>query len=293
MKQIVLPFILVICLSLGLASCGSVPITGRNQLSLVSDSEVLSLGLQEYNNYISTANISTNASQTQLVRRVGEKIAEAVTLYYTALGMEAELANYSWEFNLVEDASANAFCLPGGKIVVNTGILPICQDETGLAVVLGHEVGHAIAKHANEQMSQQMILQYGSNITSSLLDSKSEKMKSIASTVYGLGAQYGVLLPYSRKHELEADRIGLVLMAIAGYDPNQAISFWQRMAANSSGSIEFLSTHPSDTSRVNEIRKFLPEAMEYYNSIWGSGGSSTTTPSTTTKKSTTSSDWSF
>lgn len=275
---------------LGFYGCSSVPITGRSQLNLVSNEEVLSLSLQEYNSYIQTAQKSTDKTNTALVVKVGSKIAEAVELYYKAVGMEEALKDYSWEFNLVNDSQANAFCMPGGKIVVYAGILPICQDETGLAVVLGHEVGHAIAKHANERMSQQLVVNGGAGLVGTLVNNSSETVKTISSLVYGLGSQVG-MLKYNRNQELEADRMGLILMSIAGYDPNAAIPFWQRMGANSGGTIEFLSTHPSDNTRVNEITKYLPEAMEYYNSIWGSGAKK---PATNTNKTTnTSEEWRF
>ena len=260
MKKIILA--LFICA--GLYACSSVPITGRSQLNLVSDQEVLALSLQEYNDYIKTAKVSKDKAATDLVVKVGSKIAEAVRLYFQATGMESLLEGYSWEFNLVDDPQANAFCMPGGKIVVYTGILPICQDETGLAVVLGHEVGHAIAKHANERMSHQVILNGGAGVVGSLLNNSSETVKAISSTVYGLGTQVGVMLPFNRDQELEADRMGLVLMAIAGYDVHAAVPFWQRMGASGGGTIEFLSTHPSDNRRVTEIQKYIPEAMEYY-----------------------------
>ena len=275
-------------------ACSSVPITGRSQLNLVSDQEVLALSLQQYDDYIKTAKKSTNKESTALVVKVGSKIAEAVALYFQAVGMEELLKDYSWEFNLVDDSQANAFCMPGGKIVVYSGILPICQNEAGLAVVLGHEVGHAIAKHANERMSQQIALNAGSEVFGSLLNNSSEKVKTISSVVYGLGSQVGVMLPFNRKQELEADRLGLILMSIAGYDPNVAIPFWQRMGASGGGTIEFLSTHPSDATRVKEIEKYLPEAMEYYDAIWNSGKQTPSgTNSTNTPKAGSSTEWRF
>ena len=275
MRKIVL--LLAICA--GFYACGSVPITGRRQLNLVSDQEVLSLSLQEYNKFISTAKKSTDQTKTAMVVKVGNNIAKAVENYFQVTGQEALLANYSWEFNLIDDPQVNAFCMPGGKIVVYTGILPYTQDETGLAVVLGHEVGHAIAKHANERMSQQMALDYGGATVGSLLGKASASTQNIGATVWGLGTQMGVMLPFNRKQELEADRMGLILMAIAGYNPNAAIPFWQRMSTQGGGSLEFLSTHPSDNTRIAEINKDLPEAMEYYEAIWGKGSGTTAPPS--------------
>lgn len=266
MKKTISFFILVAIMY----ACGSVPITGRRQLSLVSDEEVLTLSLQEYNEYIKTAEKSTNKANTELVQKVGQNIANAVLTYYKAYGQEALLSGYSWEFNLIKDEQVNAFCMPGGKIVVYEGILPYTQTEAGLAVVLGHEVAHAIAKHANERMSQQMAAQYGSAALGALLSSKSETVKTIGNTVFGLGAEYGVLLPYSRKQEHEADQLGLIFMAIAGYDPSEAIPFWQRMSTQGGAVPEIMSTHPSDQNRIAEIQnKYLPEAMEYYYAVKG------------------------
>ncbi len=266
-------------------ACSSVPITGRQQLSLVSDSEVMSLSLQEYSDYIKTAQKSTDKTNTALVVKVGQNIANAVAAYYKSVGQESLLSGYSWEFNLIKDDQVNAFCMPGGKIVVYEGILPYTQNETGLAVVLGHEVAHAVAKHANERMSQQVAAQYGSAALGAVLGSKSETTQAIASTVYGLGAQYGVMLPFSRKQELEADHLGLIFMAIAGYDPSSAVAFWQRMSAQGGATPEFMSTHPSDQTRVSKIQNdYLPDALKYYNS-----GKVNSTPSGAK----TSSQWQF
>lgn len=264
-----------------ISGCGSVPVTGRKQMLLVSDSEVLNLSLQEYDKFMKSAPLSTNQANTALVQKVGRNIANAVEAYMRANGYESELAGYSWEFHLVKSNEANAFCMPGGKIVVYEGILPITKDETGLAVVLGHEVAHAVAKHANERMSQQVVQQYGGAALGVALDGKSAAVQEIASTVYGVGAQYGVMLPFSRKQELEADRLGLIFMAMAGYNPSVAEAFWTRMSQNSGGSVpEFMSTHPSDGNRINKIREELPEALKYYK---GNNASSSKT----------SSQWSF
>ncbi|MDR2804387.1 MAG: M48 family metallopeptidase [Dysgonamonadaceae bacterium] len=271
-------YFLLFAMAAGLYACSSVPITGRQQLNLVSDDEVLSLSLQQYNDYIQTAKKSTDKTATALVEKVGRKIADAVEAYFAATNQTQLIAGYQWEFNLVNDSQVNAFCMPGGKIVVYTGILPYTKDETGLAVVLGHEVGHAIAKHANERMSQQMAAQYGSAAVNALLSKSSSTVQSVGSVVYGLGAEVGVMLPFNRKQELEADHLGLILMAIAGYDPNTAIPFWERMSQQgNNGTFEFLSTHPSDATRIAEIRKELPEATEYYQTV--NGKKNTTTPS--------------
>lgn len=264
-----------------LSGCGSVPLTGRKQMLLVSNQEVLTMSLQQYDEFIKTAPLSTDKKNTELVIKVGRNIANAVESYLKSNGYSADLAEYSWDFKLVKSADVNAFCMPGGKIVVYEGILPVTQNETGLAVVLGHEVAHAVAKHANERMSQQVASQYGSAALGTILSGSSAAVQTIGSAVYGLGAQYGVMLPYSRKQELEADKLGLIFMAMAGYNPNQAEGFWQRMSANGGASVaEFQSTHPSDNTRIAEIRKNLPEALQYY-------GKGRQTPSKTSDK------WSF
>ena len=271
-------YLLLIGMIVGLYACNTVPITGRRQLSLVSNDEILSLSLQQYSDYMKGAKKASDKTATAMVDKVGGNIAEAVRLYFEATNQK--LSGYEWEFTLVDDPQVNAFCMPGGKIVVYTGILPYTRDETGLAVVVGHEVGHAIAKHANERISQQLVVQYGGVGLGTLLSKTPAAVQSIGSTVYGLGTEVGVMLPYSRKQELEADRIGLILMAIAGYDPNVAASFWERMSQqSSSNTAEFLSTHPSDNTRIVEIKKVIPEAMEYYEAIYGKKPA-TTTPST-------------
>jgi predicted Zn-dependent protease len=250
---------------------------------LVSDQEVLGLSLQQYDEFIQSAPKSTDQTNTALVVKVGRNIAAAVETYLRNNGYESELANFAWEFNLIKSDEVNAFCMPGGKIVVYEGILPYTQNETGLAVVLGHEVAHAIAKHANERMSNQMLTEYGTAIVGTAISNKSEQTQQIAAVALGLGAQYGIMLPFSRNQELEADKLGLIFMAMAGYDPRQAEAFWTRMAQQGAGTPEFMSTHPSDEHRISDIRKYLPEALEYYK-----GGTGNTTPASKT-----SSEWSF
>lgn len=276
---------LLLSISLCLYACSSVPITGRQQLMLVPDADVLSASLQEYSDYIKTASKSTNKTSIALVEKVGRKVADAVEYYYKSNGMESVISDYSWEFNLVEDENVNAFCMPGGKIVVYTGILPFTQDETGLAVVLGHEVAHAVAKHANERMSQQMVAQYGAVGLDALLKGTSDKVQTIGQTVFGLGAQYGVMLPFGRKQESEADYLGLIFMSIAGYNPETAVAFWQRMSQQGSTVPEFMSTHPSDATRIADIQKALPEVNEVYNALWGTNKTNTNSTNPTTTKS--------
>lgn len=265
-----------------LTGCATVALTGRKQLMLVSDSQVLSLSNSSYKSYMDSAKVSTNKANTAMVVRVGKRIASAVETYMKANGLTADLANYAWEFNLVQDSEANAFCMPGGKIVVYEGILKYANDDASLAVVLGHEVAHAVAKHSAERMSQQLVAQYGSQALSLLLSGKAELTQELAQQVYGLGANYGVMMPFSRKDESEADEMGLVFAAMAGYDPNVAVTFWEKMAQNSTAIPEFLSDHPSDARRISALQKEIPEAMKYYKPV------TTTTKATTTKKTTTS-----
>lgn len=257
--------VVAVSMLLLLSGCSSVALTGRKQLLLVPDSEVMSLSNSSFQDYMKTAKPSTNAANTAMVVRVGKRIAGAVETYLRNNGMAAEVQNFAWEFHLVQDQEPNAFCMPGGKIVVNEGILPYTQTEEGLAIVLGHEVGHAVAKHSAERLSQQMVASYGGQILSGVLANKSAATQMLAQQVYGLGAQYGVMLPYSRKNESEADHLGLVFAAMAGYNPQAAVSFWQRMASSGSQKVpEFMSTHPSDVSRISNIQKLMPEALKYY-----------------------------
>ena len=253
---------LLVLVAAMLAGCGAVPLTGRRQLLLVSDQEVFEAGLTQYKEYVSTAVMSGNADATAVVKSVGTRMAAAVEQYLKSTGYESELANFAWEFNLVKDNQVNAFCMPGGKIVVYEGLLSVAQTEDELAVVLGHEIAHAVAKHSNERVSQQMMTQYGAAIISAALSKKSAAVQNVATSVFGLGAQVGLMLPYSRKHEYEADYMGVVFMELAGYDSTAAIGFWTKMAGlgSDSASSDFLSTHPSDTKRISELQKRIPEA---------------------------------
>lgn len=286
--------ILLLAVVAVLASCGTtstVPVTGRKQNILVSDEQVLSLSNKEYTNYMSTAKKSTNAANTEMVKRVGQRLATAVESYLKANGLEKEVKNYSWEFNLVQDQSANAFCMPGGKIVVYEGLLPITQNEASLAIVLGHEIAHAVAKHSAEQMSKQMKAQYGQQILGGVLSAAgvSSGTTSIAQSVFGLGSKFRTL-HYSRQNESEADYMGLVFAAMAGYDPRVAVSFWQRMASSSQSSTPaFLSDHPSDAQRIADIQKEMPEALKYYKPVQTAASATTAKTTATTVKKTTSS----
>ncbi len=260
MKKII-SYALVILL---LASCSSVPLTGRKQLLLVSDSEVLQASALSYTEYMSTAVISKNVTDTKKVETVGKKIAAAVEKYLKDNGMESEIANFAWSYSLVKDTTANAFCMPGGKVVFYEGIIPYCQTEAGIAVVMGHEIAHVVAKHGNERMSQQMLVETGSQIAGAAVSGKTAVTQQLVQTVYGLGTQVGVLLPYSRKHEYEADHLGLIFMAMAGYNPGEAVTFWERMSTGKGASTDFLSTHPSDAKRIAALKTLLPEAQKYY-----------------------------
>ena len=278
---------LLMVVAVVLASCGTshtVPITGRTQSLMVEDGQVLSLANQQYQEFMKTAKLSTDAAKTAMVKRVGQNLANAVTNYMTANGLAAEIANFNWTFNLVQDKQANAWCMPGGLIVVYEGILPITQDESSLAIVLGHEIAHAVARHSAEQMSTQMKQQQGLQIGGML--GMGTNTSSLISAVVANGFNFKNL-SYSRNHESEADHMGLIFAALAGYDPQTAITFWQRMAANSTNKqSEFLSSHPSDETRIRQIQGWMPEALQYYKK----GGATTTTstsaaakPATTTK----------
>jgi predicted Zn-dependent protease len=249
-----------------LYACSTVPLTGRKQLSLIPAGQIMSMSYQQYDDFLKQNKISADQKNTEMVKRVGQKIQKAVETYFAQKNLSSELNGYEWEFNLVESEDVNAWCMPGGKVVVYTGILPITKDETGLAVVMGHEIAHAIAEHGNERMSQGLLTQFGGMALAKAIEDKPQETQALWMGAFGLGAQVGVLLPYSRLHESEADRLGLTFMAMAGYDPRQAVDFWQRMSELKGGQAppEFLSTHPSDATRINDIKKHLPEALKYY-----------------------------
>jgi len=249
-----------------LSSCSTVPVTGRQQLNLISDSEMMAMSYQQYGQFLSENKKSSNQQQTDMVKRCGLRIQKAVEQYFAQNNMSEHLNGYKWEFNLVDDPQVNAWCMPGGKVVVYTGLLPVAQNETGLAVVMGHEIAHAVAEHGSERMSQQMVQQLGGTALAVALQNKPQETQALWMGLYGVGTQYGAMLPYSRLHESEADHLGLIFMAMAGYDPNAAVDFWQRMSANKSGQAppEILSTHPSDATRIRKIKEQLPEAMKYY-----------------------------
>jgi len=248
-----------------LTSCSTVPLTGRQQLNLLPESEMVAMSNNAYSEFLSENKLSTNRQETEMVKRVGNNIAHAVEDFLNQKGLGNRVAGYDWEFNLVQSAEPNAWCMPGGKVVVYTGILPITKTESGLAVVMGHEIAHAVARHGNERMSQGLLIQTGGMALAAAIDEKPEETKALFMTAYGIGTTVGVSLPYSRTQETEADKLGLIFMAMAGYDPHEAIRFWERMA-NTGGPKppEFLSTHPADETRIRNLEAFLPEAMKYY-----------------------------
>ena len=255
-------------LSATLFACTTNPITGRKTLQLVSNSELNTAALQQYQEALKEAKVITGTAQANSVKNVGNRIKNAATAYYKSIGREADLQGYAWEFNLLQDNQLNAWCMPGGKVAVYTGILPVTKDDTGLAVVMGHEVSHALAGHGNERITSQYAAQYGGAILGGTITNS--QWGSVFEKVYPVGAQVA-LLKYGRNQELEADQMGLYLMAMAGYDPRQAQPFWQRMEAAASGGStpEFLSTHPSPDSRRQDIEKNLPKALEYYKAAGG------------------------
>lgn len=251
-----------------MTSCGTtqtVPLTGRTHRISVSDEQVLSLSNQEYTKYMATAKKSTNAQHTAMVQRVGRKLATAVETYLKQNGFANDVKNYAWEFNLVQDKSANAFCMPGGKIVVYEGLLPYTQNETALAIVLGHEIAHAVAKHSAEQLTKQQNQQVGTNILGNVLNQAvGSGVGDLASAVAGKYFSFRNL-KYSRDNETEADYMGLIFAAMAGYDPQQAIPFWKRMSqGNSSNQNDIFSDHPSDAKRIAALQKEMPTALKYY-----------------------------
>lgn len=255
-------------LSLSLIACTTNPITGRSSLQLANNSEIAAMALQQYKETLSKSKVIKGTTGAKSVQNVGLRIKNAANNYYRSIGREADVANYQWEFNLLDDKSINAWCMPGGKVAVYTGILPITQNDTGLAVVLGHEISHALAGHGNERISQSMAAQYGGAILGGAISNG--QMASIFQQVYPIGAQVA-LLKYGRSQELEADEMGLYLMAMAGYDPRQSYPFWERMESSSSGNRppEFLSTHPSPENRRADLQVHMTKALEYYKASGG------------------------
>lgn len=262
MKRIVA----IVLFSLVVISCQRNAIIGRNQLSLVSDNDLQAMALVQYKQFLSTnAVVPSGNSNADMVKRVGNRIAVAVRQYFSDHGEAHALDNYNWEFNLVDNKQINAWCMPGGKVVVYTGILPVTQTEAGLAIVLGHEITHAVVGHGKERMSQELAAQGLGALGGAALGTNTQAA-NIFNAAYGVGAEYGALLPNSRKQEMEADHYGLIFAAAAGYDPRVAIDFWTRMASLGNGQKPppFLSDHPSDEQRIQQIKNLMPEALKYY-----------------------------
>jgi predicted Zn-dependent protease len=255
--------IFLCCAVLGV-SCTTVPITGRSQLTLLPEGELTQMSLTSYQQILSDSKLSTNRAQVEQVRRVGQRLAAATESYLRGHGYSTD--QYQWEFNLIDDPdTVNAFCLPGGKIAVYSGLLPIAQDDAGLATVMGHEIAHALAQHGNERMSQTLIVEMGGQAVSVAMRNQPARTAKLFMQSYGMLSQVGAILPYSRLHESEADRIGLMLMALAGYDPRSAVGFWERM--NEDGGTrapQWLSTHPNPWQRIEQLKSFMPEALALY-----------------------------
>jgi predicted Zn-dependent protease len=257
----------VISLSALLFSCSTVPLTGRSQLSLVDDQAIREQAVTAYRDFLNapSTKVVRSGADAQRVKNVGAKIASAINRYMQANGF-GDKYNYQYEFNLIESKDINAWCMPGGKVAVFTGLLPVTRDDAGLATVMGHEIAHAIAHHAAERMSQMSAAQLGGGVVGAVVGGASQGTQQAIGQLYGLGGQLA-LLKYSRNQESEADRLGLVFMSMAGYNPDSAVTFWERMAAAKQGGgapPEFLSTHPSDATRIANIKKLLPEARQYY-----------------------------
>ena len=258
--------VVLLVVSLVVVACATVPVTGRRQLSLIPRRDLLAMSFAQYDRFLAEHPVVTGTREAEMVERVGSRIAAAVEDYLHQRGQADHLQGYAWEFRLVEDEAVNAWCMPGGKVVIYTGILPVAADESGLAVVMGHEIAHAVAEHGNERMSQALLAELGGAGLWVALRERPEQTRNLWMVAYGAGAQVGVLLPFSRRQESEADELGLIFMAKAGYDPREAVAFWQRMAAQRVGPAppEFLSTHPADSTRMRNLEQLIPGALEYY-----------------------------
>ncbi len=259
-------FIVFSLLGLLVYACAKVAVTGRQQLSLVSNAEIIPMANQQYDSVVKTANLSKNQQQVAMVKSVGSRIQRAVEQYMAEHNASSELQGFQWEYNLIEDPkTVNAWCMPGGKVAFYTGIMPICKDEAGVAVVMGHEVAHAVANHARERMSQGLVANGLLGTLGAALGQNPTLTKELFFQAVGVGAQVG-MLKFSRQHESEADKIGLIFMAMAGYDPHEAPRFWERMQSQGDGAAppEWLSTHPSHGSRIKDLNEAIPEAMKYY-----------------------------
>lgn len=243
-------------------SCSTVPITGRKRINIVSDSEILPASFAQYKGFLEENKLSKNSKRTNEIKSVGKRISKSVDRFMRANGMTEEANNYQWEFNLVEDKAVNAWCLPGGKVVFYTGILPICDNTDGIAAVMGHEVAHAFAKHGQERMTSSYGQQLGGIAVAVGTNNQDNETRLLWNSIYGVGSQIG-MLAYSRTHENEADKLGMVFMIMAGYNPEEAINVWVRMSQRTNGNAqpEFLSTHPSNETRISNLKAYLPTAI--------------------------------
>ena len=256
---------LLLAAVLVVSACKKVPITGRKQVKLLPNSTLNSMALSQYQQFLQENKPSNDAANTAMVKRVGQRIQKATESYFAQQHQSKYLEGYAWEFNLVDDPAVNAWCMPGGKVVVYTGLLPVAKNEDGLAVVMGHEIAHAIANHGNERMSQGLVTQMGGMGLSVALSQKPAATRNLFMNAYGIGTQVGALLPFSRLHESEADEMGLIFMAMAGYNPDEAPPFWERMSKASGGNAppEFLSTHPHPSTRIKKLKEAIPQAKAY------------------------------
>ena len=257
--------IAIIAIMALLVSCSKVPLTGRKQFVAIPSPEIISLSEQNYSEIKNEKGISHDARENQLILSAGHRITGAVEKYLNEKGLEERIKGYDWEYAVLKSDEVNAWCMPGGKIGFYEGIFPVCQDENGVAVVMSHEIAHAVAHHGNERMSQQLLVNMGGAALSEALSTKKEETQQLAMIAFGVGSQLGVILPYSRVQEEEADEMGLYFMAMAGYDPRKAPEFWQRMIdLNQARPPEFLSTHPDPQRRIRDLEKHMSRAMEYY-----------------------------
>lgn len=267
MKRVKVSYVVIICLAFAMLgqSCSKVPITGRRQLNLLPESQMIALSKQSYAEFLSTNNrVESAQGSARMVKEVGDKMAKAVEVFLKKDGSSKRVEGFNWEFNLVNNNAVNAWCMPGGKVVVYSGIMDVAKNEAGLAVIMGHEIAHAIARHGNERMSQQIAIQSGGVALNVMMVEKPDLTRQLFGQAYGVGSTLGALA-YSRNHESEADKLGLVFMALAGYDPREAPKFWKRMAAMGKGKAipEMLSTHPSDENRIEQLNNYMPVALKY------------------------------
>jgi len=248
-----------------LFSCSVVPMTGRRQFVAIPASQIIALSAESYSQVLAEAKLSSNSNYVNMVRKVGQRLTLAVETYMKQNNLQSAIEGYDWQYNVLVSKELNAWCMPGGQIAFYEGIMPVCQDENGVAVVMGHEIAHAVAQHGNERLSQQLAIQMGGIALSEAIKTQKQQTKDLAMMAFGVGVQLGVMLPYSRTHESEADQLGLYFMAMAGYNPQTAPSFWERMAEKSGPRPpEFLSTHPDPSNRINDLEQHMPKAMEYY-----------------------------